>query len=449
MNKNNEEEARQLFERAIAACGKSFKATPLWDKYIEFEKTKKRYENVGNLYWRIIQIPNEKLHDYYHRFKLFMEAKGRKMEHYGVNLPPQPESVPLDKSDPCYETKAEMYYSATCEVLRQNRLTEIVKAYEATLKEYNKRKNYELNIKRTFFHAKALDDGQLDNWRKYLEFEESEGDHERIVLLYERCITPTCNYPEFWVRYASYIYKKHGEQQAREIYERANTKFLSRRVGMFIAQGQFEEKLDHFDAARALYKHAYVDLVPGLFDGLFKHLNLEKRAGNLEEVEKLYSQAFQFAETSTQDVLIAFVYQNYAQFQFYTMNRPQKMIELYEEALSKVSSRKSLYLIYIQSLSHLNNEDERLIKIKGTYEKAISDESELSLEEKEEMWILYLDFIRDQWMDIDTVRELEEKYAEKYYLSVPYKTSYSQLLNIKGARVQDSGPYKRAKIVNS
>lgn len=380
-----------------------------------------------------------------------MDAKGRKMEHYGVNLPPQPESYPIDPNDPSkfitdYETKADMYYSATCESLRQVRLKEIVKCYENTLREYNKRKNFELNIKRTFFHAKSLDDSQLDNWRKYLEFEEAEGDYERIVLLYERCITPTCYYPEFWVRYASYYYKKHGESAARELYERANTQFMSKRVGMFIAQGQFEEKLGYLDAARSLYKHTYIDLVPGLFEGLFKHLGLEKRVNNLEEVEKLYEKAFKIAENTSQDGLLAFVYHQYAQYQFYTKNDKQKMIGLYEEALKKISSRKSLYLIYIESMKHLENQDEKMEKIQKTYEKAISDESELSKEEKEEMWLLYLDFVRDQWSEIDTVRELEERYASKYYLSMPYKTSYSALLAIKGDRVQDEGPDRKSVV---
>lgn len=33
-----------------------------------------------------------------------------------------------------------------------------------------------------------MDIPQLTNWRRYLDFEESEGDDTRIQVLYERCL---------------------------------------------------------------------------------------------------------------------------------------------------------------------------------------------------------------------------------------------------------------------
>ena len=33
-----------------------------------------------------------------------------------------------------------------------------------------------------------MDEIQLSNWRRYLEFEEGEGDETRIQVLYERCL---------------------------------------------------------------------------------------------------------------------------------------------------------------------------------------------------------------------------------------------------------------------
>jgi len=57
-----------------------------------------------------------------------------------------------------------------------------------TAEETNKRWPYEADIKRPYFHVKPIDPAQLLNWRRYLDFEETEGDVERIRLLYERCL---------------------------------------------------------------------------------------------------------------------------------------------------------------------------------------------------------------------------------------------------------------------
>lgn len=57
-----------------------------------------------------------------------------------------------------------------------------------TAEETHKRWLYESEIKRPYFHVKPIDSAQLLNWRRYLDFEEAEGNMERIRLLYERCL---------------------------------------------------------------------------------------------------------------------------------------------------------------------------------------------------------------------------------------------------------------------
>jgi len=61
------------------------------------------------------------------------------------------------------------------------------------------------------------------------------------------------------------------------------------------------------------------------------------------------------------------------------------------------------------------------------------------------MWILYLDFMRDQWPCIEEVKHLEQRYADLNFLSTPYKSACTHLLDVQGSRPQDSGPYKRVK----
>ena len=45
----------------------------------------------------------------------------------------------------------------------------------------------------------------MKNWESYLDFEISEGDHERTVTLFERCLIPCALYEQFWIKYARYM----------------------------------------------------------------------------------------------------------------------------------------------------------------------------------------------------------------------------------------------------
>lgn len=76
--------------------------------------------------------------------------------------------------------------------------------YCATQSEVQKRWTFEVEIKRPWFHYKPLDEAELVNWRKYLDFEQGEGDKERVVKLYERCLVAcvcvSCTLPNIMYR---------------------------------------------------------------------------------------------------------------------------------------------------------------------------------------------------------------------------------------------------------
>lgn len=55
-------------------------------------------------------------------------------------------------------------------------------------------------IRRPYFHVKPLEKNQLKNWRDYLNFEIETGCHERIVVLFERCMIACALYEEFWLK---------------------------------------------------------------------------------------------------------------------------------------------------------------------------------------------------------------------------------------------------------
>ena len=79
-----------------------------------------------------------------------------------------------------------------------------------------KRAEFEDKIKRSYFHIKPLDLKQLKNWEAYLDFEIADGDHQRIVVLFERCLVVCALYEQFWAKYARYLEKYHSAGAVRE-----------------------------------------------------------------------------------------------------------------------------------------------------------------------------------------------------------------------------------------
>lgn len=70
--------------------------------------------------------------------------------------------------------------------------------HKQTEAEAAKRWNFEQNIRRPYFHVKALEASQLKNWSDYLAFEMEEKQPNRIIFLFERCLVACALYEEFW-----------------------------------------------------------------------------------------------------------------------------------------------------------------------------------------------------------------------------------------------------------
>ena len=114
----------------------------------------------------------------------------------GLKYRPDPISNPEQKRDvqfPEDKLKAGM---------KERIIATVVASHEKCEAEVEKRLKFEDKIKRTYFHVKPLDLKQLKNWESYLDFEIEQGDHERIVVLFERCLIPAAPYEQFWAKYA-------------------------------------------------------------------------------------------------------------------------------------------------------------------------------------------------------------------------------------------------------
>jgi pre-mRNA-processing factor 39 len=96
-------------------------------------------------------------------------------------------------------------------------------------------------VKRPYFHVKPLERVQLKNWRDYLDFEISNGDHNCVIILFERCVIACALYEEFWQKYASYV-EPHSLETCHNVYERACTMHLPKKPTIHLSWAAFEEE---------------------------------------------------------------------------------------------------------------------------------------------------------------------------------------------------------------
>ena len=211
-------------ERAIQAVGLDFRSDTLWERLIDWEMEKKNYRNVTSFYRRLVAIPTKLFNRHWDNFIAFVrdhhprdildydqyeELRRVTCDELGLIYRPDPISDAGQKRDvqfPEDRLKAGM---------KERIVASVVASHERCEAEVEKRLRFEDKIKRTYFHVKPMDLKQLKNWDAYLDFEMEVGSHERIVVLFERCLIPCAPYEQFWAKYARFdlIFCHQGRNQ--------------------------------------------------------------------------------------------------------------------------------------------------------------------------------------------------------------------------------------------
>ncbi|KAL7629441.1 hypothetical protein AAE478_000961 [Parahypoxylon ruwenzoriense] len=277
---------RELFERAATCVGLDFLAHPFWDKYIEYEERQEAQDKIFAILQRVIHIPMHQYARYFERFRQLAHSRPIK------ELVPADTLVrfqaEVDAEGAAYGTMPR----AELEVERDIRAkidTMFYEIFQKTQEETNKRWTYESEIKRPYFHVTELENSQLGNWRKYLDFEEAEHDFARITFLYERCLITCALYDEFWLRYARWMSAQPGkEEEVRHIYMRAATLFVPiSRPGIRLQFAYFEESCGRVGVARDIHE-AVLTQLPDCVEAIVSWANLERRQNGLDAAIQVY-----------------------------------------------------------------------------------------------------------------------------------------------------------------
>ncbi|KAI9875452.1 MAG: hypothetical protein M1823_007474, partial [Watsoniomyces obsoletus] len=144
-------------------------------------------------------------------------------------------------------------------------------------------------IKRPYFHVHELDESQLVNWRKYLDFEEGEGDFTRTQFLYERCLVTCAQHEEFWLRYARWMFAQTGkDEEVRNIYQRASCLFVPIALPEIrLHYAYFEEMSGRVDVAKDIHEAILVQ-IPSHVETIVSLANTCRRHGSVDDAVAVY-----------------------------------------------------------------------------------------------------------------------------------------------------------------
>ncbi|KAJ3013064.1 hypothetical protein HKX48_005933 [Thoreauomyces humboldtii] len=376
---DDESAIRSLFDRGADQVGQDFLSHPFWDKYIDFEESKQNTAGVVSILERIVHIP---LHQYARYFEKY------------TTLTAEGDSGEAGKADE--------------EDQRKQAHDRNVATYMKTQSAVEKRWVFEAEIKRPYFHVKPLDEGQLVNWRKYLDFEETEGEQARIYTLYERCLVPCALYEEFWQRYVRFVLSRDDRTGAHSIFIRATTIFVpSTRPAIRLSYAAFEEGEGRVDKARAVYASI---LQQRHLETLTKSAYFEQRQAGLPGALKLLTEAIAGSSSNDSKAYLEVVK---ARIQYKANHDIMHTRSVYEEAIRTYSASKFLFLSYLLFEIQQNVTDEKAVIYIGQAWTSIKA-STLAAEEKRDLGLRYLDHLHETSNDIALINAVELEVLREY-----------------------------------
>ncbi|KAL5990333.1 hypothetical protein ACLOJK_011231 [Asimina triloba] len=468
------ETVRRLFERGLAYVGTDYSSCPLWDKYIEYEYSQQEWSRLALIYTQILESPIPQLDRYFNRLarksctKLNVKAKlvSPIREATSYNFKELVASRPLSEIQTTEETAVA---AASLEANSQgadgqsNDVEQAAKPISAGLTEaeelekyisvreeiYKKTKefdskiiHFESAIRRPYFHAKPLDDAQLDNWHSYLDFIEREGDFHKIVKLYERCLIACASYPEYWIRYVLCMEVSGSMELASNALARATQLFVKRQPEMHLFAGRFKERTDDISGARVEYQLLYSELSPSMLEAIIKHASMEYRLdsepGNLDAALGVYEKAIATEKGKEQSQILPMLLVQYSRFLHlsygnFPLNGPTLAsavvvaitkvtgnVEKARETLTGILEHMELSRPVLEALIHLESIQslpKRIDFLDSLVDKFIMPKPDntnvTSITEREELSSIFLEFL-DLFGDPQSIKKAENRHMKLF-----------------------------------
>ncbi|XP_028461093.1 pre-mRNA-processing factor 39 isoform X1 [Perca flavescens] len=447
---------RAAYEHAVLAAGTDFRSDRLWESFINWETEQGKLANVSAIYDRILGIPTQLYSQHFQRFKEHVQNNNPKhflseeefvqlrlelskasllamiSEEEGTTvdqeeLPPGTE----DLTDPAKRvTEIENMRHKVIEVRQE--------VFNHNEHEVSKRWTFEEGIKRPYFHVKALEKTQLNNWKEYLDFEIENGTPERVVVLFERCLIACALYEEFWTKYAKYL-EGYSTDGVRHVYKKACTIHLPKKPAIHLLWAAFEEQQGNVEEARGILKSLEA-AVPGLAMVRLRRVSLERRHGNLEETEALLREAMESAKNATETSFYAVKLARQMMKVQRSLSKARKVLL---DAIEKDQTSPKLYLNLLE-LEYSGDVTQNEAEILACFDRALN--SQMPLESRLLFCQRKVEFLEDFGSDINVLVAAYEEHQKLQKESEPTKRKAengydsSQEPDAKRQRVDDGSP---------
>ncbi|TYG93976.1 hypothetical protein ES288_A11G153100v1 [Gossypium darwinii] len=425
------ETIRRLFERGLAYVGTDYLSFPLWDKYIEYEYMHQEWSRLAAIYTRILENPNQQLDRYFNSFKelaasrplselraveeaaalasdMVSEADGQVNE--GVVHSDAAEQTPKPISAGSTDAEElEKYVSIREELYKK-------------AKEFNSKiLGFETAIRRPYFHARPLNIAELENWHNYLDFIESEGDLNKVVKLYERCLIACASYPEYWIRYVLCMEASGSMDLADNALARATQVFVKRQPEIHLFAARFKEQNGDIPGARAAYQLVHNEISPGFLEAVIKHANMERRLGKLEDAFSLYEQAIAIEKGKEHSQTLPMMYAQYSRFSYLVSGNAEKAREILIGALDQVQLSKPFLeaIIYFETILP---PPKQIGYLESSVDKFIAPNSDGSAADREDVSSIFLEFL-SLFGDAQSIKNAEDRHAKLFLPRRPMSDS--------------------------
>lgn len=372
-----------------------FLAHPFWDNYLEFEERAEAADKIFAILERVVKIPMHQYARYFERFRQAAHTRPLSELAPKETLAQFRTEVEADNATFQSGPKSELEIERDVRTKINNLHLEI---FTRTQAETNKRWTYESEVKRPYFHVTELDHAQLENWRKYLDFEEVEGDLTRAIFLYERCLVTCAFYDEFWFRYARWMSAQEGKaEEVRNIYQRASTIYVPiSRPGIRLQYAYFEEMSERVDVARDIHQ-AILYRLPGHVETIVSWANLERRQAGLDAAIAVYKA--QIEDHSVDQFTKAALVVQWANLLWKVKGSVDEARQVFQTNLEYYLQSRHFWAQYLEfelaQPTSVEIESEHYARIKVIFADMIA-KSRMSLTTKKELANYYLTYLQER-----------------------------------------------------
>jgi len=411
-----QQEIRETFKRAVNSAGMEFKSSKLWNAFIEWENSQSNLKNITEIYDQLICTPTQQYIKNWQKFKVHLETyrPGEILpaKEYGKLMKEMDAFPPgmVIEDDKSGDEEGEVTLGEDEGLLKEsytevrNRvLKDRESVFRQTAQEIVKRWRFEESIKRPYFHIKPLEKSQIKNWKDYLDYELKQGNHKRIVFLFERCIVVCALYDFFWEKYLDYIETK-DPSQARTVFLRACNIHLDKKYKLHLRWAIFEERQRNMKLSAAILSRIDSNF-PGMILITQHRIGLARRMRDFDELVSIYEKVIESSERIEDKIFYSIKF-SHSLVKF--CNKKDQAREVLWSALELGKKHKRLYLTLLDLETHYGSiEIEFVKKLFDAIQKDLTLEREFRLSCAQKKVEFYEEFADS----IDDIVEAQNAYA--------------------------------------